>query len=31
MQYADVNGVKSEAQPEVRALGRVCGGEVVAK
>lgn len=31
MRYADVNGVKSEAQPKMRANCRGCAGEVVAK
>ncbi|WP_244864291.1 competence protein CoiA family protein [Pseudomonas sp. St386] len=31
MRYADVNGVKSEAQPKMQAVCRACGGELVAK
>lgn len=31
MRYANVNGVKSEAQPKMRGVCRACDGEVVAK
>jgi hypothetical protein len=31
MRYANVNGVKSEAQPKIRGVCRACDSEVVAK
>lgn len=31
MRYANVNGVKSEAQPKVRGICRACVGEVISK